>query len=60
MKLITAAMPDDQSIFFEVKPGPYDPATVVEFADWSPAEETAEVHAFYEKLLAVDVGEAIS
>jgi len=51
---------DDQSVFFEVKPGPYDPSTVVEFADWSPAEGTEEVTAFYEKLLAVDVGETIS
>lgn len=48
---------DDQSVFFEVKPGPYDPATVVEFAKWSPAEGTAEVPAFYEKLLAVRVDE---
>ncbi|PKN70247.1 MAG: cupin fold metalloprotein, WbuC family [Deltaproteobacteria bacterium HGW-Deltaproteobacteria-12] len=51
---------DDQSVFFEVKPGPYDPSTVVEFAGWSPAEGTAGVPAFYEKLLAVNVGETIS
>lgn len=51
---------EDRSLFFEVKPGPYDPATVVEFSDWSPAEGTAEVAAFYEKLLAVRVDEKIS
>ena len=51
---------DDQSVFFEVKPGPYDTATFVEFAEWSPAERTAEVPAFYEKLLAVRVDEKIS
>ena len=51
---------EDRSLFFEVKPGPYDPATVVEFADWSPVEGTAEVPAFYEKLLAVRVDEKIS
>jgi nucleoside-diphosphate-sugar epimerase len=50
----------DQSVFFEVKPGPYDRATVVEFAEWSSAEGTAEVPAFYEKLLAVRVDEKIS
>jgi cupin fold WbuC family metalloprotein len=51
---------EDQSLFFEVKPGPYDPAAVVEFAAWSPAEGTAEVPAFYEKLLAARVDEKIS
>jgi cupin fold WbuC family metalloprotein len=51
---------EDRSLFFEVKPGPYDPATVVEFAGWSPAEGSAEVPAFYEKLLAVRVDEKIS
>jgi cupin fold WbuC family metalloprotein len=51
---------EDQSVFFEVKPGPYDPATVVEFAGWSPAEGTAGVPAFYEKLLAVRTDEQIS
>jgi cupin fold WbuC family metalloprotein len=50
----------DRSLFFEVKPGPYDPATVVEFADWSPAEGSAEVPAFFEKLMAVRVDEKIS
>ena len=51
---------DDQSVFFEVKPGPYDPAIVVEFADWSPAEGTVEVPTFYEKLLTVSMDEKIS
>ena len=50
----------DQSVFFEVKPGPYDPATAVQFAAWSPAEGAAEVPDFYAKLLAVHVGEKMS
>jgi cupin fold WbuC family metalloprotein len=50
----------DQSVFFEVKQGPYDPATVVQFAVWSPAEGAAEVPAFSAKLLAARVGERIS
>lgn len=50
----------DPSLFFEVKPGPYDPATVVEFAGWSPAEGSAEVPAFCEKLLTLRVDERIS
>lgn len=50
---------EDRSLFFEVKPGPYDPATVVEFAGWSPVEGSAEVPVFYEKLLAAPVGERI-
>jgi cupin fold WbuC family metalloprotein len=49
----------DRSVFFEVKPGPYDPATVVEFAGWSPAEGTTEVPDFYHKLFAVRAGERI-
>ena len=28
----------DGCVFFEVKQGPYDPATAVEFAPWAPAE----------------------
>lgn len=27
------------SVFFEVKPGPYDPATDKDFAEWAPDEE---------------------
>ena len=36
----------DEGCFFEVKPGPYDPATAAEFAPWAPAEGTPEAVAF--------------
>lgn len=49
----------DKSLFFEVKQGPYDPATVVQFAQWSPAEGSSEVASFYQKLKCVRVGEKI-
>ena len=38
----------DGSLFFEVKEGPYDPATVSEFAPWAPPEGHAAVAAFLE------------
>ena len=38
----------DGSLFFEVKEGPYDPATTSEFAPWSPPEGHAAVAAFLE------------
>lgn len=38
----------DGSLFFEVKEGPYDPATTSEFAPWAPAEGHPAVAAFLE------------
>jgi len=32
--------------FYEVKEGPYDPATAVEFAPWAPAEGDANARAY--------------
>ena len=32
--------------FYEVKEGPYDPATAVEFAPWAPAEGDAKARAY--------------
>jgi hypothetical protein len=32
--------------FFEVKEGPYDPATAVEFAPWAPAEGGANARPY--------------
>ena len=32
----------EEGCFFEVKPGPYDPATAAEFAPWAPEEGTPE------------------
>ena len=36
--------------FFEVKEGPYDPATVVEQAPWAPAEGGPEARAYLARL----------
>jgi len=38
----------DGTAFFEVKQGPYDPATASEFASWSPAEGTPDAPKFLE------------
>jgi cupin fold WbuC family metalloprotein len=36
----------EEGCFFEVKPGPYDPATAAGFAPWAPEEGTPEAAAF--------------
>jgi|SRR5213075_315098 len=36
--------------FFEVKEGPYDPATIVEQAPWAPAEGDPQARAYLERL----------
>lgn len=36
----------DESVFFEIKPGPYNAQTAADFADWSPAEGTSEAERF--------------
>jgi cupin fold WbuC family metalloprotein len=40
----------EDCVFFEVKQGPYDPATSVDFAPWAPAEGEATV-ARYQRWL---------
>ncbi|QJR21974.1 Tryptophan synthase beta chain like [Brevinematales bacterium NS] len=37
-------IPITKSLTFEVKPGPYDPATDKEFAPWAPTEEETHLH----------------
>ncbi|MFN4216655.1 MAG: WbuC family cupin fold metalloprotein [Brevinematales bacterium] len=37
-------IPITRSLTFEVKPGPYDPATDKEFAPWAPTEEETHLH----------------
>ena len=37
-------VPLTKSLTFEVKPGPYDPATDKEFAPWAPKEEDTHFH----------------
>jgi len=40
----------EEGLFFEVKPGPYDPATAAEFASWAPEEGSTEARIFVEQL----------
>ena len=42
---------EDQGVFFEVKQGPYDPATAAEFAPWAPEDGTPEATAFVQRLM---------
>jgi len=49
----------EQSVFFEVKQGPYDPATSLVFAPWSPEEGSGEVKEFQAKLFAADIGKRV-
>jgi len=48
----------DGVAFLEVKQGPYDPATSVEFAAWAPAEGDAAVPGFCAWLRAVQPGDS--
>lgn len=41
---------EDGGAFFEVKEGPYDPASAVEFASWAPPEGDASVPEFMQWL----------
>ncbi len=49
----------EQSVFFEVKEGPYDPATSLVFAPWSPEEGAAAVAEFQSKLIALSAGDRV-
>jgi cupin fold WbuC family metalloprotein len=46
-----ALAPD--TVLFEVKPGPYDPASDKDFADWAPKEGSAESVNYLGKLHAL-------
>lgn len=48
---------EEESVFFEVKQGPYDPATSLLFAPWSPEEGSLQVKEFQAKLLAARAGD---
>jgi hypothetical protein len=50
----------DESVFFEVKPGPYDPSTAAEFASWAPAEGSVEAESFAARLRILEVGASIA
>ena len=47
---------DDGSLFFEVKEGPYDPATASEFAPWAPAEGEPAAAVFMTWIRTAPVG----
>lgn len=47
----------DGAAFFEVKEGPYDPASASEFAPWGIAEGDAAVPAYREWLRRAGIGE---
>lgn len=46
----TVLVLSDHCICFEVKSGPYDPATDKEFAPWAPAEDDPGCPAYMQKL----------
>ena len=48
----------DDSLFLEVKGGPYDPTLGLEFASWSPPEGDVRVTAFLEKMRGLAVGDS--
>jgi cupin fold WbuC family metalloprotein len=47
----------DGGAFLEVKEGPYDPATLVEFASWAPPEGDAAVPDFMQWLRTAQPGD---
>lgn len=51
---------EDDSLFFEVKEGPYDAATAAQFAPWAPAEGAREVDEFVRKLTHAKVGDTLA
>jgi cupin fold WbuC family metalloprotein len=44
------------ALFFEVKEGPYDPATALEFAPWAPPEGHASVAQFMQWVRSAPAG----
>jgi len=51
------AMADD-SVFLEVKEGPYDPQSAAEFAEWSPPEGDERVAGFLARMRGLTVGDS--
>lgn len=48
----TLCVTSEYAVIFEVKPGPWDPATDKDFATWAPAEGAPEAPAYLQLLLA--------
>lgn len=44
------------TVFYEVKPGPYVPATDKDFAPWAPREDTPEAVAYLKELRRIALG----
>jgi cupin fold WbuC family metalloprotein len=51
---------EDDSVFFEVKQGPYDPVTGTTFAAWAPPEGDAAVAPFLARLRSARVGDRMA
>ncbi len=49
----------DGALFFEVKEGPYDPATAAEFAPWAPAEGAAAAPALLDWARTAGIGSPV-
>ena len=49
----TVVVLSDVLVCYEVKPGPWDPATDKEFAAWAPVEGTREVERYVSGILEV-------
>jgi cupin fold WbuC family metalloprotein len=43
----------ESSVCYEVKPGPWEPASDKDFADWAPAEQTPEAAEFVIRMEAL-------
>jgi cupin fold WbuC family metalloprotein len=54
----TLIVTSDAATFLEVKEGPYDPATAVDFAAWAAAEGAPEVPGFPERLRGAKRGDS--
>lgn len=50
----------EDSVFLEVKPGPYDARTVSEFAGWSPPEGAPGISRYLDTLRQAKVGESVA
>lgn len=48
----TLCVTSEYAVIFEVKPGPWDPATDKDFAAWAPSEGAPEAPAYLQLLLA--------
>jgi len=50
----------DDSVFLEIKQGPYDASQAADFAAWSPAEGAPQVDRFVEILRQAKVGDCVA